>query len=117
MRYFTEREFSGIFFFGGGGNFASSKREFPVALVSTLQASATSLPFPKTFIRSHHTRLFCRRIVLSFIVHVDIIDNTSTGLLHRCTPTRRLKCASVEDYGLTKAPDTRSRNRIQKLAP
>jgi len=32
MKYFTEREFSGIFSLAGG-NFASSKREFPVALL------------------------------------------------------------------------------------
>ena len=31
MKYFTEREFSGIFYLARG-NFASSKREFPVAL-------------------------------------------------------------------------------------
>ena len=35
MKYFTEREFSGIFSLAGG-NFASSKREFPVALPRTL---------------------------------------------------------------------------------
>ena len=34
MKYFTEGEFSGIFSLAGG-NFASSKREFPVALVTT----------------------------------------------------------------------------------
>ena len=34
-KHFTEREFSGIFSFAGGrGNFAFSKREFPVALTA-----------------------------------------------------------------------------------
>ena len=33
MKYFTEREFSGIFSLAGEGNFASSKSEFPVALL------------------------------------------------------------------------------------
>ena len=32
IKHFTEREFSGIFSLAGGGNFAFSKREFPVAL-------------------------------------------------------------------------------------
>ena len=36
IKHFTEREFSGIFSLAGGGNFAFSKREFPVALIPSL---------------------------------------------------------------------------------
>ena len=38
MKYFTEREFSGIFSLAGG-NFESSKREFPVALIIVLHSA------------------------------------------------------------------------------
>ena len=40
MKYFTELEFSGIFSLAGGGNFASSKREFPMALLLTVVLQA-----------------------------------------------------------------------------
>jgi len=33
IKHFTEQEFSGIFSLAGGGEFAFSKWEFPVALV------------------------------------------------------------------------------------
>jgi len=43
MKYFNEREF---LFFGGGG-FASSKREFPVALILVVPTTLFSLGGPK----------------------------------------------------------------------
>ena len=81
MKYFTEREFSGIFSLAGG-NFASSKREFPVALVPWKQARWTGLETSNTMCRmvSHLCSLSDENQYVGSGVHLQF-----SGLLQRDT--------------------------------
>jgi len=70
IKHFTEREFSGIFSLARG-NLAFSKREFPVALLSTSETSWTSLT---------HRQLICSEQAGSTLAkygHLKLIGYTA----------------------------------------